>query len=239
MLNLNWKLWLGIIGWVLAIAGFSLATVLISKVHLRILHRPSSWGEVMNKKEKQLAAWWGDDRPLIVFLGDSHVEMGSWYDLFHGGYAVRNCGLSMSRIEDIVSLTGALPCQAAAQVVILCGINNLAAGDTVDSSLLRYQVLIQAVRRKLKTSRISIVAVFPLRDDFHSGSAVRINNAVEQFNIGLKHLCETQKCRYLNINGFMTTPSGTLNANYTDDGLHLNEQGYRVFASALETKLAE
>jgi GDSL-like Lipase/Acylhydrolase family len=228
---------LGIMGWILAVLGFVFIFIVFTKVRYRIIQRPPHWKTVTKYKQQELRSRWQDERPLIVFLGDSHVELGAWYDLFCGRFAVRNCGLSMSRIKDLVPLTEALPQQSTSQLLIMCGVNNLAAGDSVDDCLKNYNELLNVVQRRFGTTLITVLGVLPVRDVFHDEKARRLNCLIKEYNNRLARLCAERGCRFLNLSKEVTSTSGALDSNYTSDGLHLNILGYRIFARSLEANL--
>ena len=100
----------GCAGWFLAVL---LACLILPRIWNRIfLKLPSiqreQWVRVMADKKRELALPWRDTRPLIVIAGDSQIELGDWYGLFGGAFAIRNGGLSRAKIEDVTSLVSSL-----------------------------------------------------------------------------------------------------------------------------------
>ncbi len=93
--------------------GWLLAVGLLCWAAPRIYHRLISqlpavqnenWERTLTEKKRELSSPWQDPRPLIVLAGDSEIELGGWYELFAGGWAVRNCGLSRAKIADVTQL---------------------------------------------------------------------------------------------------------------------------------------
>jgi lysophospholipase L1-like esterase len=134
-------------------------------------------------------------------------------------------------------LTEALPGQFHAQILILCGINNLAAGDSIDMCLNHFNMLIEVVERRFGISHITVLGVLPVRDEFHDEKAARLNESVKALNQGLMKLCADRGCRFLNVSEVVSSKSGALDSKNTADGLHLNIRGYRLLAEALEKNL--
>src|SRR6516165_2527263 len=90
-------------GWLLAIA--LACFVLPRAIHRLYLSFPSVQREdfqgALARKKQELGMPWKDSRPLILMAGDSQIEMGDWYQVLGGSFAVRNCGLSRARISDV------------------------------------------------------------------------------------------------------------------------------------------
>ena len=94
-------------------AGWLLAVLLSCWAAPRIYHRllsrlpagqSKNWSLALAEKKRELSTRWQDQRPLILFAGDSQVEFGHWYELFAGACAVRNCGLAGAKIADVTQL---------------------------------------------------------------------------------------------------------------------------------------
>src|SRR5215469_7975115 len=122
-------------------SGWLLAAVLICYLLPRAAHRfyltfPSvqheDWQRAVAQKKQELSVPWKDTRPLIIMAGDSQIEMGDWYQLLGGSFAVRNCGLSRARISDVTELISAIADRDPKEVVLMCGINNLGIHDSVE-----------------------------------------------------------------------------------------------------------
>jgi lysophospholipase L1-like esterase len=228
-------------------AGWGLAAMLCLIISPRVYHRliirfPSvqqdEWNQVMASRKAALAAApWKDSRPLHVFAGDSHIEMGNWYELFGGACAVRNCGLSRATIQDVTTLVEAVPDHNPETVVLMCGINNLTRNDPVEHCIAEYEQLLAAAHA-LNARKVVVLSVMPVRQ-----SPVDLKNRkVDQevllaFNERLKTLCDGHNAVFVNVNGAVMNGSGGLASELTDDGLHLNSRGYRKIADLIRSHL--
>jgi len=223
------------------VVGWSIAIVLLCWAAPRAYRRwvtnsPSAreaaWVQTLNHKQAQLAATtWKDARPLIIFGGDSHVELGNWYELCAGSRAVRNCGLSAARIEDVATLMAVVPDRKVDTVLLMCGINNLGRGESAESCAQKYANLLAVVASSLKPQRIIVLSVMPVRQsDEHTR---RLNESVSTLNGMLAELCRRNHAVFLNVNGAVTNTRGSLADELTVDGLHLNTEGYRAISAVL------
>jgi lysophospholipase L1-like esterase len=223
-------------------AGWLVTLLLLGLVGPKIIHRAyvrlpigqkEDFARSMSLKKTALSKPWQDQRPLVIITGDSHVEFGNWYEYFDGAVAVRNCGLARARIEDVTELVAAMGDRFPQAVVVLCGVNNLAGPESVDSCLSRYQSLIALIQTRLRPGKVFIVAVMPFRATPVDQWAKTQNARINEFNRELMQLCQREHLFFVDANPALKDVSGGLNADLTSDGLHLNPEGYRRLAAAL------
>jgi len=164
--------------------------------------------------------------------------MGHWYELFDGACAVRNCGLSGATIQDVSALVAAVPDRSPETVVLMCGINNIGRGDSVQSCVENYQKLLLAIHSSLKPRSIVVLSVMPVRQSPVDEKSRRMNDEVLAFNASLKPLCSERDEIFVDVNTAVTNASGGLASELTIDGLHLNQEGYKAIAKIIRNFLA-
>jgi len=226
-------------GWLLLLI---LGTLIYPRVYRHFIVRLPSvqqgeWQKTIALKKENLSQLWLDQRPLILVIGDSHVELGDWYDCFRGAYAMRNCGLSRAKIEEVESLATAIADRNPEAVVLICGFNNLASGDSIDSCMDRYQSLISTVQSKIHPHSIIALPVTPLRASFLDSKAASINKKIALFNLQLAGLCSRDQVNFADVTPALVDERGSLYPEMTIDGLHLNQQGYAQLATVLNRYL--
>src|ERR1035437_1099628 len=229
----------GCAGWFLAVL---LACLILSRIWNRIfLKLPSvqreQWVRVMADKKSELALPWRDERPLIVLAGDSHIEMGDWYDTFGGAFAMRNCGLSRAKIEDVCSLVSALGDRNPEAVILMCGFNNLARNDSVESALNHYQELLSITQATLHPGKILVLSVMPLQVSPVDKAGQAVNQKIAFFNRQLETICSEHHAVFVNVNPAVMDADGSLLPSLAIDGLHLNQAGYEKIAIIIRTSL--
>jgi lysophospholipase L1-like esterase len=232
--------------WLLGLAGWILAAVLGVLILPRVYHRlilrvpavrQDHWNQVVADRQAALAAApWKDARPLNILAGDSHIELGNWYDLFEGACAVRNCGLSGATIRDVTRLVAAVPDRHPDTLVLMCGINDLGRKTPVDQCVADYEKLLAAAGA-LNPRRLIVASVMPVRQTPVDLRARELNREVTAFNERLEKLCGTHRAVFLDVNPAVTNASGGLADDCTVDGLHLNGRGYLRIADLLRRRL--
>jgi lysophospholipase L1-like esterase len=231
--------WFWLAGWILAVMlAIGITPHLVHRLMVKMppLQR-AEWNRVMEQKKAQLAAGrWADSRPLHLLFGDSEIELGRWYDLFGGRFAVRNCGLSRATIKDVTELVKALPDEQPESVILMCGINNLFRIGPADC-IGDYEQLLEQTRRRLQPRKILVLSVMPVRESPRDRSSARTNERVRAFNVLLQELCRQQHAHFVNVNEAVADAQGALAGSLTMDGLHLNDAGYQKVASVIRREL--
>lgn len=225
-------------GWIVAVLAAIVLAILLPRLHLKVLQKTESWDLLMARKQSEIASIkWHDQRPLTIMAGDSHMELGSWYELFDGANSIRNCGMSMATIKDVTYLVTSIPDHNPQRLVLMCGINNLMHQEDVDSCVRDYERLIRTVADSLHPQQIVVMGVMPVRENLIGERTRKINEAVARLNAALEKLCDRERCVYLNVNNALTDTSGGLNYSLTVDGLHLNRKGYKLLADELSKRI--
>jgi len=221
-----------------------LACLILPRICNRVfLKLPSvqreQWIRVMTDRKRALALPWHDTRPLIVMAGDSQIEFGDWYGLFGGAFAIRNCGLSRAKIEDVTSLVSNLGDPNPKMMVLMCGVNSLNGKNPVSTCISNYMQLLSTVNTSIHPQRLIVLSVMPVRESALDQASHEFNRRIVTFNSELETLCPRYKAEFINVNSVVMDSRGGLAADLTPDGLHLNLDGYRKIAGVLAPVLAK
>lgn len=174
----------------------------------------------------------------VVLLGDSITE-GFDVSKYLPGRRVLNRGIG----SDVIG--NALPAEdnrgvlkrldesvfncAATDVFLMIGINDLGAGHTPDVMEQGYRDILQRIKTESPRVRVHVQSVLPTRDN-----SAKHNANVVDFNGRLKKLAEEFGYDYLDVHALMVDDKGELKAEFTGDGLHLNETAYRLWVAEVE-----
>lgn len=169
----------------------------------------------------------------VVLLGDSITE-GFEVAKYFPGRRILNRGIGADVIGNsmpaddprgvLQRLDESVFDCAATDVFILIGINDLNTGRDVDTMEAGYRELLKRLRERLPGLRIHIQSVLPTR-----GPHAKQNASVVAFNEKLKKLAGEFKCNWIDLHAVMRDDKGELKAEFTNDGLHLTEQAYRIW----------
>jgi len=167
----------------------------------------------------------------ILFIGDSLIEYFDWAGRFPG-HEVYNLGIGGETVEGLYRrlerVFSSMP--AADMVFIMSGINNLSMGDTafVDT----YGKLLEAFALQYPSAKIFIHSLLPVNFPFVS------NDDIRDMNRRLQALAEEKKVRYIDIHSRFLNDDGMPVASYLlDDGVHVSDEGYRIWSREIEKLL--
>ncbi|MHC4064280.1 MAG: GDSL-type esterase/lipase family protein [Planctomycetota bacterium] len=177
----------------------------------------------------------------IVFVGSSHLE---WFDtdvLLPGRHIV-NRGIAGDRIG--IDNRGILhrldvsvfDCQPA-YVLLENGANDLGelwrtGRPSIDEIAHCYERVVGVIRQRLPEVPVCVVNVLPTTGPYAGMSAL-----VPKLNRHLERIAARHACSFMDFFGDVVNEAGELRGELTNDGLHLNERGYQLWAKKLEQYL--
>lgn len=186
------------------------------------------WQNRVRAFGEQTQAWQN-----VVLLGDSITE-GFDVAKFLPGRRVLNRGIGADVIgndlppDDPRGVLQRLDCSvfdcSATDVFLLIGINDLNSGRTVDRMEAGYRDLLSRLKAEAPRLKVHVQSLLPTRGDHD-----RQNEPVRQFNKLLKKLSEEFGYEYVDLHALMVDDQGKLKAEFTPDGLHLNDAAYGVW----------
>ncbi|MSU25281.1 MAG: hypothetical protein EXS32_15865 [Opitutus sp.] len=185
-----------------------------------------------------------------VFLGDSLTDQ--WRTVGHGAWArafaslpAINLGISGDRTQQVLwrLAHGALDGITPRAIVLLIGTNNLDPGLGENSLTPRNSpseivagivAIVAALRDRSKESHILIHGLLPrgLPD-------APVRSQIAEINASLRNLDDGQRLRFIDLSPHLLAPDGSLGSAFMPDLLHLSEEGYELWAHALQDVLCE
>ena len=205
-------------------------------------------------KQARLAQYEADNRACrrgqIVFAGSSLREM------FPTEEFVREMGVERTIYNRGVGgfVTGELlqaldVCifdLAPARLFINIGTNDLTSLDvTVEGLMEQYEKILAAVQDRLPEVEIYMMAYYPVNedaapDDFMRGLLrLRNNGRIDEANRAAEKLAARRGARFVDLNAPLRDAQGRLKAEYTIEGMHITETGYRALFPALARLVRE
>lgn len=160
----------------------------------------------------------------LALVGDSLTEGGDW-GAWLPSEEVRNFGVAGDTTDDVVARLGEVIEARPALVVLLIGTNDLAWRRSVEHVVRNVETVLVTLRKELPDSRILVQSVLPRGHEF-ADQILDINRHLWQF-------ASTVHAGWLDLWPAMALADGELNPTLTDDRLHLNEEGYRVWLGEL------
>ncbi|GAA4442590.1 SGNH/GDSL hydrolase family protein [Bremerella cremea] len=169
----------------------------------------------------------------VVFVGSSSIRMWDLEKSFPKMAAV-NRGFGGSRLEDSVYYADkiVLPYKPST-VVVYAGDNDIAANYTPEQILEDFQEFVAKVHGELPEAKILYIAVKPSLKRWSMINEVRKTN-----ELIAAQCAKTDNCEFIDIDAPMLGKDGKPRAElFKNDGLHMTDAGYEIWAEALEPHL--
>ena len=196
----------------------------------------------MNDKEMKIMRYREENKTVsfgqVVFTGSSLMEMFPINKLLrehNDDTVIYNRGIggfvSHELFEVIdVCATDLRP----SKVFINIGTNDLSDSRIPIREIMEnYDKIISAIEARLPDTVIYLMAYYPVNyeaaaENMKECLKIRSNEKLRTASAEVKKLAEKHGQRYIDINKNLTDEQGRLKAEYTIEGLHINEDGYRA-----------
>lgn len=174
----------------------------------------------------------------IVFIGDSITDLYKLDDHYPDlSLATYNRGIGGDTTEGVlkrldVSIFDIKP----SKIVLMIGTNDVGLRWDEERTLGNYREIISKIREKLPECEIYIMSIIP-QNDMNYGyeeSTTRILS----LNPKIEKIAEEYDAVYLDIFSLLADENNYLIKEYSNDGLHLNENGLSVWTSLVKPYLA-
>ncbi len=187
----------------------------------------------------------------LLFLGDSITfqwakQAPAVWEKYYGQYQPANFGIGADLTQHVIWRieNGELDHIDPKVVVLLIGTNNTST-HTAEQILAANTKIVNLIRAKLPQTKVLVMGIFPrgprspdkngvMRDDGATRMAI-----INKVNEGLAKLDDGKNVRFLNINSVFLGPDGKIPNAIMPDQLHPNEQGYKLWAEAMQPLLSE
>ncbi|MBR5908015.1 MAG: serine acetyltransferase [Bacteroidales bacterium] len=188
----------------------------------------------------------------IVFLGNSLTEGGKWSQYFADvneklakkGGAIRNRGIVGDTFGGIdARLDQILPGQPKT-IFFLTGANDVSHNLTADSIANGIINVVRRIKRESPKTKIYLQSLLPINESFKRYRLLTGKTAMfSEINAKLKEMAKEEKVTFIEIYPLFLTngpedlklPASeqVLNPNITRDGLHLTQEGYKIWTEAI------
>lgn len=175
-----------------------------------------------------------DSKSDIVFLGNSITAGTDWNELL-GMTNCRNRGISgdisFGVLERLSEVTDGKP----AKIFILIGINDI-QHNIPDSVILgNYRRIIRQIKAASPATKIYFHTLMPVNNEFTQfKNHYNKDEHIQAVNTGLKKMGAEEKITIIDLHPHFLDAQQKLDKRYTMDGLHLNAEGYKVWAGVLK-----
>lgn len=181
--------------------------------------------------------------PNIVMLGDSITSIYDLNEFYGEDKLIVNSGISGNKLDDIsANLKTRVYAYNPSKIFLLIGINDIlfdrAESDCVYNKIFE---ITKQIHEKLPNTKIYIESIYPYNSEYenHYNGKVSdyefVSNTINDVNLHLKlYSAEYDYIKYINLYDELKDENGSFDLKYTYDGLHPNEEGYKVITELLK-----
>jgi N-acetylglucosamine-6-sulfatase len=198
--------------------------------------------------------WWRDrDREKnnrlkegnidLAFIGDSITQ--GWegngkqvWESYYGARKAVNLGFGGDRTEHVIwrLAKGAWNQIQPKVAVLMIGTNNTGHKmQDPSQTAAGIERILNILKERSPKTKVLLLGVFPRGKAPHDRGRV-INQGINQI---IRRLADNDRVHYMDLGDHFLQSDGDLPASIMPDALHLNEDGYRIWAEAMEPKLKE
>lgn len=165
-----------------------------------------------------------EERTTVLFLGDSITEQGSW-DTWLPDERTMNLGVGGDTTDGVLARLDAVVAEQPEVIVLLIGTNDFGNHrKSVEHVVRGVESVLVTLRRELPGVRLLLVSILPRQADY--------STKIEEANRHLRQFVATCHAQYLDA--WPALADGDhLDERFTDDGLHLTDDGYRAYVAEL------
>ncbi len=165
----------------------------------------------------------------VVFIGDSLTDQADWNDLFPT-LRCANRGISGDQTDGILQRMDSIFSTSATKAVILVGVNDFIAGNSVDAVFENYKEIVRLLHEH--TMQVYIQSTILVGQQWAD-----LNPKLVALNQSLRSLsAQSPLTTFVDLNQKLA-PDAYLLEQYTADVIHLNANGYAVWRDLLKAHL--
>jgi lysophospholipase L1-like esterase len=200
----------------------------------------SAWLYPRQKWDAEMAAFrkadmeTGAEKGGIVFVGSSSIRLWTTLRADFSGQPVTNRGFGGAQIPDCVEYVDQLvtPYQPS-KIVFYCGGNDLAAHHPAEVVAENFAVFVEEARKRVPMVRVAFISIAPNPARWGHVDWVRDAN---------RRIAEYCSCveglEFIDVFGAMLGADGKPRPElFREDGLHMNQTGYRLWARLVKPYL--
>ena len=175
----------------------------------------------------------------IVMLGNSLTEGGGDWSARLGKKNIRNRGIIGDEVMGIYDRLHQILPGHPAKLFLLAGVNDLSHDLTADSIVGMIRMTVERIQRESPDTKLYLQSLLPFNESFNRYKKLTgKTDMIPEINARLEALAKEHGITYINLFPHFTEKgTNVLRSELTGDGLHLNEEGYKIWVKELKKKI--
>jgi lysophospholipase L1-like esterase len=166
----------------------------------------------------------------ILFVGDSMVERFQVEEFF-STFKIYNRGNAWDDTKSLLSrLNNTVLNKNPAKVIIYIGGNDILYKSPFSESIKNFEEIINSLKES--NVEIVIISILPVWE-----TNKRDNKDISKLNMLIQKLCAKHSIVFFDIHDRFLNQNGELKQEFSNDGVHMNGAGYKLFANQISVIL--
>lgn len=180
----------------------------------------------------------------IVFFGDSITYRYNIKESFSDHYIV-NKGINGHSTNDLLNrLDTDVIEYNPSKVFLLIGVNDLSGFIDKETVVDNIKKIIEQIKEKRPKAKIYIESIYPinrriLTEKEYPIDEILTNDLIKETNELIKELCKDKDLTYIDVYDELIDDEGNLKEEYTVEGQHLTDEGYKKVTEVLKKYVDE
>ena len=173
------------------------------------------------------------DKHQILFVGSSLMQFFPIDELqkeLNLSKKIYNRGVLGTETGDMLNYMDLLVYDLQPSVIYInIGTNDIAHGWSETEIMDRYDQILSLIENHLPQTKIVMMAYYPVNETKQQGRKhPRSNATINHFNELANALANRHHIEFINVNDGLMDDTGNLKAEYTEDGIHMIPDAYKV-----------
>lgn len=174
----------------------------------------------------------------IIFLGNSLSDNGLWNEMFDNA-DIKNRGIIGDIVQGISDRVGFATKGHPKKIFLLIGVNDVSHHLTPDSIVTAVEKLIVKIKKESPETELYLQSWLPINNDFKRyKNMIGKEEIILQGNVFLEQVARRQGVTWINLFPLFADRECKLPRHLTNDGLHLNEEGYKIWRDEVAKYIA-
>lgn len=175
----------------------------------------------------------------IVFFGNSITEIGKWSSYFPN-HDVVNRGISGDNTDGMIARIHEVVKGKPEKIFLMAGINDISLQRSNEVILRQTKLLLRQIKAGSPDTEIFVQSILPINAQKLKYSRLKDKQQqIEDYNTMLKAMCNEMDITYIDVYSKLLDSPRNLNPQYTQDGLHINNEAYQEWVKILKPYLEE
>lgn len=175
----------------------------------------------------------------LILFGDSHLAKFKTKYIKSieencVGLDVYNCAFGGATSDDGINKVSYISNLNPELVLLSFGTNDILKNSTSDKQFITN---LNKIIKSFNTSRVIVLIIPNVNDPDDINGTRDLNKIINIYNDEIQNYCKDNNLEYLNILENVEIKTGEKDLYHDNDGIHLNDTGYKTFVDILSNKI--